>query len=125
MIAEPYWIDLKSNGRLAILPRPRGGDWLEDEVSSWRDAGFDVVVSMLTSEEVEELCLEREPEFCSTERIRLIEVPIPDRGVPASGDSTLALIEELERQLQKGKTVGVHCRQGVGRSSLIAACVLV
>ena len=125
MIAEPYWIELRSRGRLAILPRPRGEDWLEDEVSSWRDAGFDVVVSMLTPDEVQELGLEREPEFCSTNGMHLIWFPIPDRGVPASGNATIALTEQLEALLDEGKTIGVHCRQGIGRSALIAACVLV
>lgn len=125
MIAEPYWIEVRSRGRLAILPRPRSGDWLEDEVSAWRDCGFDVVVSLLTPDEIEELGLEREREFCVAEGMRFIEFPIPDRGVPPSGKAALALTQQLEYLLDEGKTIGVHCRQGVGRSALIAACVLV
>jgi hypothetical protein len=34
MSTGPYWIDTGHAGRLAILPRPRGGDWLEDEASA-------------------------------------------------------------------------------------------
>ena len=30
-------------GRLAIVGRPRGGDWLEDEFRGLRDAGVDVL----------------------------------------------------------------------------------
>jgi protein-tyrosine phosphatase len=125
MIAEPYWIELKSRGRLAILPRPRGGDWLEDDVSAWRDAGFDVAVSLLMPDEVEELDLRRESEVCEAEGIQPIEFPIQDRGVPAASNAALALTAKLEDLLNKGKTVGVHCRQGVGRSALIVACILV
>ena len=28
-------------GSLAVMPRPRGGDWLEDEVRAWRTAGVE------------------------------------------------------------------------------------
>jgi hypothetical protein len=30
-----YWINTPWPGRLAIVPRPRGGDWLEEEVGAW------------------------------------------------------------------------------------------
>ena len=36
MHTELYWIPGPWLGRLAIMPRPRGGDWLEDEIRSWR-----------------------------------------------------------------------------------------
>ena len=34
-------------GRLAIMARPRAGDWLEDEISGWRAQGVEIVVSLL------------------------------------------------------------------------------
>src|SRR5262245_8964792 len=43
-----------------ILPRPRGGDWLRDETMAWREAGLDVVVSLLEPEEAAQLVLEDE-----------------------------------------------------------------
>jgi hypothetical protein len=36
-----------------------------------------------------------------------------------------ALVKSLEKALRDGKNVTVHCRQGIGRSSLAAASVLV
>lgn len=45
---ETYWVNGPWLGKLAIGPRPRGGDWLEDEVSAWRLAGIDAVLSLLT-----------------------------------------------------------------------------
>jgi hypothetical protein len=35
------------------------------------------------------------------------------------------LAEAIVTRLNEGKAVAVHCRAGIGRSSLIAACVLV
>jgi protein-tyrosine phosphatase len=34
-------------------------------------------------------------------------------------------VRQLESKLAEGKKVAVHCRQGVGRSALLAACLLV
>ena len=47
MIAEVFWTKEKYPGRIALVPRPRGGEWLEDEAAAWSDAGLDVIVSML------------------------------------------------------------------------------
>jgi len=60
MYTELYWIEGPWPGRLAISARPRGGDWLEDEVKSWRRAGLDIIVSLLTPDEEEALDLQRE-----------------------------------------------------------------
>ena len=56
--------------------------------------------------------------------IRFISFPIPDRGIPASTRDAVRLMGEIANALQQGKNVAVHCRQGVGRSGLIAAGVL-
>src|SRR5262249_15334249 len=58
-----FWLDLQQAGRLAIMPRPRAGDWLVDV---------------------------GKPKVARTNR-----------------------------------SVAIHCRAGIGRSSMIAACVLV
>ena len=50
MSPDLYWIVGPWRGRLAIAARPRGGDWLDDELSGWRQAGIDVVVSLLENE---------------------------------------------------------------------------
>ena len=118
-------IDGPWRGRLAILARPRGGDWLQDEIRAWGRSGFHVIVSLLTPEETNELELTGEADRCRSEGIEFVSFPIPDRGVPASRGDTLHLIKSVEALLLAGKAVGIHCRQGIGRSGLIAACLLV
>lgn len=78
MVTEPFRIAGPWPGRLAISARPRGGDWLPDEIRAWLRAGIDTVVSLLTATEAD----------C-------------------------------------GRPVSVHCRQGIGRSSLVAAGLLI
>lgn len=124
MRTELYWIEGSWPGRLAIMPRPRGGDWLEDEVSSWRRLGIDTIVSALSSEEIAELDLIQEKEHCEKVGIEFLTFPVVDRGVPRSAKETWELVRQLEEKLAQGKKIAVHCRQGVGRAALLAACIL-
>lgn len=64
MKPEVYWIDAPTPGRLPIMPRPRAGDWLEDEIAGWRSEGIHVVVSLLKDEEVREPGLQRVSDLC-------------------------------------------------------------
>jgi hypothetical protein len=50
-----YWLNNSLSGRLAISARPRGGDWLEDEIEGWRRQGVGVILSLLTDSENKEL----------------------------------------------------------------------
>jgi protein-tyrosine phosphatase len=125
MRAEVYWVSGPWPGRLGIVPRPRGGDWLVDEVRSWRAAGLDVVTSLLTPEEVTELELQEEEAQSREEGLEFYSFPIPDRGVPRSRMDLIKLVGRLEKALESGKNVAVHCRQGIGRSSMVLASVLV
>jgi len=111
-------------GQLAIVPRPRGGEWLEDEVRAWKDDGFDLVVSLLTGDELRELDLTREAELSRAHGLQFCEFPIPDLGVPYSLAAAQELIDKLNASLAAGKKVAIHCRQGIGRSGLIAASLL-
>ena len=123
--SEVYWIEGPWSGRLAILPRPRGGDWLEDEVQAWRSAGVDVVVSTLGDDEIADLDLAQEASVSRAAGIDYVAFPVVDRGVPPSIRATADLVRLLESKLASGTNVGVHCRQGIGRSALLAGCVLI
>jgi len=94
-------------------------------VGAWRLARIDAVVSTLTSDEIAELDLSEEAELCQANGVDFFMFPVEDRGLPSSFTATAELARRLEVKLAKGKNVAIHCRQGVGRSALIAACVLV
>jgi len=125
MKADLFWISGPWRGRLAIATRPRGGDWLDDEASAWRHADVDVIVSLLEKEEAGQLDLLGERQAAEDHALRFISFPIPDRGVPASLQEAVSLIGRITAQLTAGKNVAVHCRQGIGRSGLIAAGALI
>ena len=119
-----YWISELGTARLAISARPEGGDLLENEIRRFREAGVDVIVSTLTSEEIEELDLAKEPDYCSEVGIDFESFPIPDHDIPDSYETVRVFVEGLSKDLLAGKAVMIHCFAGVGRSALLAACTL-
>src|SRR3984893_12575789 len=118
------WIDLPAGVHLAIMPRPRAGDWLDDEIAGWRAEGIAVIVRLLEAGGVEELGLDREAGLCRDLDMEFIAFPVPDGGVPSSTREAMALAEAIVGCLNEGKAVALHCRAGIGRSTLVAACVL-
>jgi hypothetical protein len=124
MFPRVYWIHAPKAGRLAIMPRPRAGDWLEDEIASWKEAGIYTVVSLLERGGDRRTGARQEAELCGAKNIEFVSFPIPDRGVPECLRDAMALFGRVHTSLTAGKAVAVHCRAGIGRSALVAACVL-
>jgi len=125
MRAQLYSVQGLSTGRLSTMARPRGGDWLLDEIKAIRAAGVDVLVSLLTPDEVKELDLAEEAEFCRLQDVMYLSFPIQDLSIPPFSAFTFAFLAQLKAYLLEGKYLVLHCRQGIGRSSLMAASVLV
>ena len=119
-----YWIKSESSPSLAIVPRPRGGDWLEDELLAMRREGIDVLISLLTPPEQDELGLSLEAAACEKAGIEYMNFAIPDRDVPVSRQSFGSFLSQVQHALKAGKRVGAHCRAGIGRSSLMIATLL-
>lgn len=124
-MTEIYWADFGTI-RVAIMPRPRGGDWLEDELGRLSaDHGVQILVSLLTPEENRELELSEEEAICSRDSwIEFVSCPIRDRGTPESMEAVRPVIARLGEAIREGKRVAFHCRNGLGRAPLIAACAI-
>jgi protein-tyrosine phosphatase len=119
-----FWVKTENNLRLAIVSRPRGGDWLEDEIAHIKRDGIDVLVSMLPEDEANELDLSSEAELCSAAGVDFKSFPITDRETPASNAAFREFIEGLRIELHAGRSIAVHCRASIGRSSLVLASLL-
>ena len=103
------------------MARPRAGDWLEDEVSHWKSQGVELVVSLLEREEVADLDLGNERGLCAAKGIEFRSLPIADRGIPDDASAVKKLARDVALSQ---RVVVVHCRIGIGRSSLVAAAIL-
>ena len=125
MPSKLYWVDGPWPGKVALAARPRGQDWLRDEVAGWKDAGIVTVLSLLTPEEESDLGLKDEAAEVKRSGMRFLSFPIPDMQVPRSDPAVAAILETLDSDLTAAKNVLIHCRQGIGRTGLIAASLLV
>jgi len=125
MRKELYWIDGRWPGKLAMSARPRGGDWLKDDIANWKRSNIAAVLSLLTADEERDLDLRDEAGEAKAQGMEFASFPIPDRQVPRSEARWSEVLERMSRALLDGKNVLVHCRQGIGRSGLVAACLLV
>jgi protein-tyrosine phosphatase len=124
MRADIHWVSRPWQGKLCIGPRPRGDDWLNDDIARLRSEGIDAILSLLTAEEGRNLGLLNEGSVAKTHGITFISFPIPDMQVPCSSERVSNVIATISSELSEGRNVFVHCRQGIGRTGLIAACLL-
>lgn len=124
MAATIFWVTGPWRGRLGIVPRPRGAEWLDDETRAWREAGIDVVVSLLEPDEAADLDLTGESTSSKTSGLAFRAFPIHDRGIPSSREAVAQLVGQIIDALNSGKSVVVHCRQSIGRSAMIVAAIL-
>jgi protein-tyrosine phosphatase len=125
LATQLHWVDGPWQGRLAMAARPRGGDWLPDEISAWRESGIATVLSLLERQEERDLDLSAERDVVENHGMNFLSFPIVDRNVPTSEAELGKMLDVLHHDLAAGKGVVLHCRQGVGRTGLVAACLLV
>ncbi len=118
-----YAIPRGGQGRLWTMAAPAGGDDLASDLSDLRAAGVDVLVSMLNGLESRWLGLAGEAREADAAGLDFRRLSTNDFGTPRPGPA-LALARHLRGELNAGRGVAVHCRGGIGRSSLLAAIVL-
>ena len=127
MYSEIYWIneDLIPEKSLGIMARPRGHDWLEDEIKWLKIRDVNFLISLLESSETYELGLHEEASKCSKFDIDFVNYQIEDVNVPSQESQFIELVLMLRDQILNRKNIVIHCRMGIGRSSLLAACILI
>ena len=110
-------------GKLAVCSRPRAGWFLEDDLRHLRDAGYTVVVSALTPEEVVRAELERVPELSAALGLEFAHFPVGNLQVAPRDYAHPRLLEWGER-LNAGEGIAIHCWASVGRGPTLAAALL-
>jgi protein-tyrosine phosphatase len=124
-LSDIFWINGDPPTGLAIILRPRGDDWLEDELGRMKRGGIEGIVSLLESEEASELGLAEEGTLAAKIGLSYLSHPIPDRHVPPDTAAFRYFVQDLAERLRSGQLIGVHCRGSIGRATLTASCALV
>ena len=122
---EVLWIKSNPPVQLAIVLRPRGGEWLQDEMQRIKQAGVQTLVSLLEPAEAEWLGLSDEEKLAEEAGLRFLNFPITDTKVPSDVTHFRAFVSRLAERLRSGESVGIHCRGCIGRATITAACTLI
>jgi protein-tyrosine phosphatase len=121
-VNDIFWI---ADSGLAIVLRPRGDDWLKNDLQRIRMAGIQTIVSTLESWEARELGLAGEDGMAENLGFQFISYPMPDRSVPFHREDFSQFVSMLAKRLQAGEKIGVHCRGCIGRSTVVTASILI
>jgi protein-tyrosine phosphatase len=124
-MSDICWIEGNPPVMLAIVLRPRGGEWLGDELARMKRGGIQTLVSLLEEEEAGWLGLAEEPELAARAGMDFVSFPIPDTQVPPNRAAFRQFVVELANRLRHGERIGVHCRGSIGRSTITAAATLI
>ena len=57
--------------------------------------------------------------------VMMTKFPIPDYGIPGNCDALWVLAGNIGNSIQSGENVLIHCAAGIGRTGMLAECVLV
>ncbi len=124
-------------GRLGLTfaPGKKGASVLQRGVVHDRDMagdfmtlareGVQVIAPLIEDHEYELLGMVGYPEEAGRQGMAVVPCPIPDGHAPGDPAQFATFIDELMNALLGGQSVVVHCRGGLGRAGLTAACLLV
>lgn len=127
MKSEVHWIYDEKIGanKIGIMARPRGNDWLDDEIKWLKIKDVAYLVSLLENSEEWALGLQMEQEICKTYGIDFINFPIKDVNTPKNENEFIKLVVNLADYINQNKKIVIHCRMGIGRASILAAAIMI
>jgi ADP-ribosylglycohydrolase/protein-tyrosine phosphatase len=84
-----------------------------------------VLVSPVEPHELQELKIADLYDRAREVGLEVLTLPIADGSVPPSLEAIADLVRQILQHVQGGGNVALHCRGGLGRTGLVAACCLV
>jgi protein-tyrosine phosphatase len=124
-VRDIFWIQSDPPVPLAIVMKPRPGDWLEDDLIRMKRDGIQTLVSLLEKDEADMLALGEEGTLAKKIGMQFLSHPIPDVHVPPNFAAFQKFVADLANRLVKGEQIGVHCRGSIGRATVTAAATLI
>lgn len=112
------------SGKLCVMPKP-DSQYLGDAVNFFHYLGINTIVCLLEMAEIEEYGLQQEEALCQQTGMDFVHFPIADSHIPANAEAFRGLVNALHGKLQDGQNIVIHCRAGIGRTGVLAGCILV
>lgn len=112
-------------GSLWLHSMPGRCEPLEQAWEHVRNHAVQTIVCLAASEEV----LAKSPSYAAalsakTVPCSMASFPIPDFGVPGDREAFWSFASRIATELRAGGRVLIHCDQGIGRTGMLATCVL-
>jgi protein-tyrosine phosphatase/L-amino acid N-acyltransferase YncA len=112
-------------GTLALRGMPGRGEPLAQSWDGLRRAQIQRIVCLVAADEIATHVRDYADALAAkTVPCPVDTFPIPDFGVPRDRDAFRALASDIATRLEKGEHVAIHCGAGIGRSGMLATCVL-
>ncbi|MCV2404058.1 tyrosine-protein phosphatase [Marinomonas sp. C2222] len=127
-MTHPYDLLALDNGAQFIFtpcPGTKDAD-LTSSILSLKEAGADVIISMLPDSEIAKLNVTDLGKEIQQQGMLWYQLPVEDDQAPQQPffDVLNTKKEELLTHLKEKKTIVIHCRGGTGRTGVMAACLL-
>lgn len=111
-------------GNLYIMPCPRPHVLAED-MAYYMNLGVNTIVCLLEKPEMIARGLALEEYLCQELDLRFEHFSIPDRAIPSNLRAFRALVDKLDAELKQGRNLAIHCYAGIGRTGVLAGCLLI
>ncbi len=117
-LAESYWV---VPDRLLAGKYPGGKTPKEAErrIAAFLEAGFDTFIDLTEAGELPPY------DLYLPGSVTYLRKSFPDHGVPRAREHMVEVQAAIDSALAGGRRVYVHCRAGIGRTSLAVACHLI
>jgi len=117
---------LPSGGRLILSAQPASRGPTRQALAPYRAAGAGLLISLLPAHELSALGLQSLAEHCEQAALRWANCPIDDFAAPAAAFEAAwqQIAPAVHALLDRGDSVALHCRAGLGRTGTVAARIL-
>ena len=117
-----YWVE-SPVGRIATAAAPNA-DRMIEEIIDTREEKVEFVLSLLQVDEATEIGLIDEELSLEAAGIGFRQIAIADFGIPENSLEIDSVIVDMAKYLETGGSLVVHCRGGIGRSSIVVSAIL-
>lgn len=128
MQAHPFdALTLQQGGTVIFTPCPgTKSESLPASVTTLRNAGVDMLLTLMHDEEMEKHNVKALPTECHNQGIKWLQLPILDDAAPSTAFESAwqAYKDDIRTVLQNKGTVAVHCKGGSGRTGLVIGLIM-
>ncbi|HMR06752.1 MAG TPA: cyclin-dependent kinase inhibitor 3 family protein [Polyangiaceae bacterium] len=105
------------------------GDWdrdLTQDLQRLRTVySVSMLVSLVEDHELASLQISELVKAAGAVELSVLRFPFADAGIPSAVEPLVALVDQILETTAAGQNVVIHCRGGLGRTGLVAACCLI